>query len=323
MAPYDQFAIVLDDEDTFYHPGDEVKGRIFLKLSKSMMIVRIVVGFHGEGRVKYNDEYFIQPYFHDHAVVYDCNNENVHHQLQGSFPPGDFWFPFAFRLPPVKIQSSYLDLTGAVCYWLDAVIERSIWPNEETTIPIFVLELVDVNSPEVQRPRIKQKEMPISCCFVKGGKVNISGKINKGGYYPGDVIECKFFIENESNREVTYTEAIFKQKVTQQYPRRIFFVKHETAMEIASSRGIGKKMIAHVKGECVYAANIEIPIKIGFISSASIGSILSREVILAFALLVNSQMKQERQSAREGQEMGAGNHVHHDDQQMLLTPGHV
>lgn len=80
MAPYEQFAIVLDDGKTFYQPGDEVKGKVYLRLSSSMTIRRVGVGFHGEGHVTHYSNRthydFTQPYFHFYAVVYDCHNES-------------------------------------------------------------------------------------------------------------------------------------------------------------------------------------------------------------------------------------------------------
>jgi hypothetical protein len=79
MAPIEQFTILLNEGRTFYQPGDEVIGKVFLRLRGEMAIRRVTVGFHGEGHVRrYKNRthyHYTQPYFHYSCVVYDCNNE--------------------------------------------------------------------------------------------------------------------------------------------------------------------------------------------------------------------------------------------------------
>jgi hypothetical protein len=69
---------------------------------------------------------------------------------RGNYQPGEFCFPFAFRLPPVNLPSSYHDTNGSIRYWLDSTIERPMWFNETTAVAILVMETVSVNSPELQ-----------------------------------------------------------------------------------------------------------------------------------------------------------------------------
>jgi hypothetical protein len=61
-------------------------------------------------------------------------------------------------------------------------------------------------------------------------------------------------------------------------------------------------MIAHVKGSCVCAAEIEFPIKIGFMPAVS-GTVWSTELLQSIAQAVNAQLEQDRQTAREAQEV--------------------
>ena len=70
--------------------------------------------------------------------------------MGGRFQPGDFAFPFAFRLPAFNLPSSYHDSQSYVRYWLDATIERPMWFNQKAATAIFVMESVDVSTPELQ-----------------------------------------------------------------------------------------------------------------------------------------------------------------------------
>lgn len=79
MAPLEQFSIVLDNGKTVYHPGDQVRGRILLRVSASFSIRRVVVGFYGQGYVTHRSGrtryHYTQPYFAQQCLAYDINNE--------------------------------------------------------------------------------------------------------------------------------------------------------------------------------------------------------------------------------------------------------
>jgi hypothetical protein len=75
MAPVNSVEIILDEQNKVFYPRDEVKGRVYLRLTEDMKIKSILVGFHGDSLVQhYQDKthYELQlPYFDQTSELYD------------------------------------------------------------------------------------------------------------------------------------------------------------------------------------------------------------------------------------------------------------
>ncbi len=62
--------------------------------------------------------------------------------------PGDYNFPFQFRLPPRGLPTSFEGEHGSVRYWLGALVPRYGWKSTlEAGIALHIAERVEIREP--------------------------------------------------------------------------------------------------------------------------------------------------------------------------------
>ncbi|KAI8778690.1 arrestin domain-containing protein 2 [Biomphalaria glabrata] len=210
MSAVEELSIVLQhdiDEQYQYQPGEIIRGKIIIKLSRPTALRSINVKAYGEGNASWKDDsddgemYQAKEVYVDavKAVLDTTNTEPL------SLDYGVHEFLFDYLLPEA-IPSSYIGKYGNVTYTMKVTVSGV--KSGDTSIssePFLVLRRSPLPSKSLQPLSLQTtKRMWASCTF---GKLYINVSLDKQGGVPGEDIFLKAEIKNHSRRTVTAMQA--------------------------------------------------------------------------------------------------------------------
>ncbi|XP_015282966.1 PREDICTED: arrestin domain-containing protein 4 [Gekko japonicus] len=123
---------------------------------------------------------------------------------------GKHEFPFSFQLPQQPLATSFTGKYGSIQYCVRATLERPVAPSQTVKREFQVINHIDVNSPALLTPVIRNQEKMVGCWFFTSGPVSLSAKIERKGYCNGEAIPIYAEIENCSSRLIVPKAAIFQ-----------------------------------------------------------------------------------------------------------------
>ncbi|PNJ22913.1 TXNIP isoform 2 [Pongo abelii] len=123
-------------------------------------------------------------------------------------PGNKYEYKFGFELPQGPLGTSFKGKYGCVDYWVKAFLDRPSQPTQETKKNFEVVDLVDVNTPDLMAPVSAKKEKKVSCMFIPDGRVSVSARIDRKGFCEGDEISIHADFENTCSRIVVPKAAI-------------------------------------------------------------------------------------------------------------------
>ena len=212
MAPPQVFVIEMDDGDRLYYAGDTISGRVTVQTLEKKKLRGIYLTLVGRADVCWTETRTVEiggsrttttvcysneePYFNCRVNLW--GEDGGKHFLQ----PGNYQFPFSFKLPMVRLPTSYESCIGQVRYWLEAHMDRP-WKFDHVTKRAFtVAERVDLNlSGEdltASRHAENQKTLGFWCCAT--GPLTLTAATDHTGYCPGENILVTAHVENNTNR---------------------------------------------------------------------------------------------------------------------------
>ncbi|XP_038602359.1 arrestin domain-containing protein 4 [Tachyglossus aculeatus] len=124
--------------------------------------------------------------------------------------PGKHEFPFSFQLPAEPLVTSFTGKYGSIQYWVRAILERPLAPDQSVKRELQVINHIDVNTPALITPISRTQEKMVGCCFLASGLVSLSAKIDRKGYCNGEAIPIYAEIENCSSRLIVPKAAIIQ-----------------------------------------------------------------------------------------------------------------
>ncbi|KAL8197521.1 UNVERIFIED_CONTAM: Arrestin domain-containing protein 4, partial [Gekko kuhli] len=95
---------------------------------------------------------------------------------------GKHEFPFSFQLPQQPLATSFNGKYGSIQYCVRATLERPVAPSQTVKREFQVVNHIDVNSPALLSPVIRNQEKMVGCWFFTSGPVSLSAKIERKGY---------------------------------------------------------------------------------------------------------------------------------------------
>ena len=225
MAPPQVFVIDVDNGDKVFYPGSIVSGRVNLQTSDQKKLRGIYLTLVGRAYVLwtetrtsgsgddqtteteiYQDE---EPYFNFKVNLW--GGDGGEHFLQ----PGNYQFPFSFKLPEVPLPTSHEGGTGHVRYWLEARMDRP-WKFDHVTKRAFtILERVDLNlgREDLAVPRRGENQKTLGCLCCKTGPLTLTASTDRGGYCPGENILVTAHVGNDTNKEMRRLKATLYRHV--------------------------------------------------------------------------------------------------------------
>ena len=225
MAPPQVFVIDVDNGDKVFYPGSIVSGRVNLQTSDQKKLRGIYLTLVGRAYVHWSETHSSgtgqnrrtttvhyreeEPYFNLRVNLW--GGDGGEHFLQ----PGNYQFPFSFKLPEVSLPTSHEGGTGHVRYWLEARMDRP-WKFDHVTKRAFtILERVDLNlgREDLALPRRgeNQKTLGFLCC--KTGPLTLTASTDRGGYCPGENILVTAHVGNDTNKEMRRLKATLYRHV--------------------------------------------------------------------------------------------------------------
>ena len=219
MAPPQVFVIDLDNGDGVFYPGSTVSGRVNVQTSDQKKLRGIYLTLVGRAYVNWSESHTTgtgddrrtetvhyhdeEPYFNFRVNLW--GGDGREHFLQ----PGNYQFPFSFKLPEVPLPTSHEGGTGHVRYLLEARLDRP-WKFDHVTKRAFtILERVDLNLSQGDlagaRRGETQKTLGFLCCTT--GPLTLTASTDRGGYCPGEKILVTAQVANNTNKEMKRVKA--------------------------------------------------------------------------------------------------------------------
>uniref|UniRef100_A0A6I8PE91 Arrestin domain containing 4 n=1 Tax=Ornithorhynchus anatinus TaxID=9258 RepID=A0A6I8PE91_ORNAN len=143
--------------------------------------------------------------------------------LQGAAPRGRRRGPGPGRGAPLSrrppqprgartrpLVTSFTGKYGSIQYWVRAILERPLAPDQSVKRELQVVNHIDVNTPALITPISRTQEKMVGCCFLASGLVSLSAKIDRKGYCNGEAIPIYAEIENCSSRLIVPKAAIIQ-----------------------------------------------------------------------------------------------------------------
>ncbi|XP_004207784.1 arrestin domain-containing protein 3 isoform X1 [Hydra vulgaris] len=214
MGKLTEFAILFDNNQEVFYPGQNMSGCVVMALSSPMEMRGIKVTAKGKGECHWSettgsgddrrthhyrgseDLFEFQLWVHGNTAKF--TNE-----------AGRFFFPFNFILPPV-LPSSFEGLHGHIRYKVYAEIDKPWKFNDKTTRAFSINELIDTNLPNynsVQPNGSTHKD--VGCCCCAAGPLDLTASIDRSAYCPGELI----FITAEALNNTTRNMAGMKAQL--------------------------------------------------------------------------------------------------------------
>ena len=268
----EDFKIVLDpspgegeDGQQVYHPGSQITGTLFVKVTGSspQEIDNIVINLQGEGQVRWTKTHVhitgnngISNFYTTESVrkankVYIDLTKTLWSKSEtpdGSLPLGELSFPFHFVLPPRVPSTHESDIpyipgqlyvgdkgNGWTRYTLKAHMNRRHPRTDHvhTEKQLTIKEYVDISSiPQLQLPVNKQVRKAAGCCFsCISGTVVATMTLPKTGFYVNEDIPYRVTIENGGSQPVEATATleeriVYHTRFRKCYPKKVV---HATA----------------------------------------------------------------------------------------------
>ena len=212
MAPPQVFVIEMDGKNRLFYAGDTISGRVIVQTSERKKLRGIYLTLVGRANVCWSEtrregsgqnamtitECYsdAEPYFNQKVNLWVESGDQ--HFLQ----PGNYQFPFSFKLPRMCLPSSYESCTGQVRYWLEAHMDRPWKFNHVTKRAFTISERVDLNLSKedltAARHAENQKMLGFCCCTT--GPLILTAATNHTGYCPGENILVTAHVQNNTSK---------------------------------------------------------------------------------------------------------------------------
>ncbi|GMT04504.1 hypothetical protein PENTCL1PPCAC_26678 [Pristionchus entomophagus] len=221
-------AIEYDNPYAVFVPGYEVTGTVVMAVREPVKANSVLISVHGEAHTHWtiqeartrmvtrtnaqghhhtvSETYYVSvpysgctPYVDGSAIVWTPpSGLSTDH-----IPAGNYRFPFRFLLPvncPVSFEGGY----GYIRYYCKARIDRPWYKFDKTTKRVFtVIPPSDLNYiPNANSPLQISQTKETGVLFFKNGKINVTVKLPKGGFVPGEAIALEADIVNYSSQKI-------------------------------------------------------------------------------------------------------------------------
>ncbi|XP_053558911.1 LOW QUALITY PROTEIN: arrestin domain-containing protein 2 [Bombina bombina] len=218
-----KFLIVLDspelDTPPVYSSGDIVSGKVLLELVTETKVESVKLHAGGHAKVQWTESRsagsstaYTQNYSDE--VEYINLRETLLQTDNGALtvlPAGRHEFPFTFQLPEALV-TSFEGKHGSVRYWVKAKLHRPWSTVKKTKKEFTVIEPIDINTPDLLAPQAGPREKIAHAWYCNLGQVNVTVKIDRKGYTPGEVIPIFAEIDNCTTRTIIPKAAIIQSQ---------------------------------------------------------------------------------------------------------------
>ncbi|CAI2371733.1 unnamed protein product [Moneuplotes crassus] len=216
--------IILQTAKSYYVPGEEVQGNIYLSLDQSFPGTLLELLAKGKEEVKFEDErsccgnnYYTKD-FSEKRKIFKFR-ETIHNFEGDSIPTGQYCFPFKLLLPE-GIPSSCLyqiddfsQTQGKVKYKISAILTCN---EDEMKDMTFKQTLVVRQQPEIVGTNSKatcDAEVNTCCCFCSQGYARMKAETERTDYRPDQTVKIVTHIKNKCKRDIKKVKVQLIQRI--------------------------------------------------------------------------------------------------------------
>ncbi|GMT33273.1 hypothetical protein PFISCL1PPCAC_24570, partial [Pristionchus fissidentatus] len=220
--------IEFDNSYGVFMPGCEVAGTVVMAVREATKAKSVLITVHGgahthwsvsEPRTRHVTRTNAQGQMHTVVETYYVNipyTASVAYadgtavlwtppvgESTGYIQPGNYRYPFRFLLPancPASFEGSF----GYIRYYCKARIDRPWYKVDHKSTRVFTVNAIsDLNAiPSALSPVQMSQSKETGVLFFKNGRINLTAKIHKGGFVPGEAISLQADIVNSSSQKI-------------------------------------------------------------------------------------------------------------------------
>ncbi|XP_045216627.2 arrestin domain-containing protein 3-like [Mercenaria mercenaria] len=225
------FQIILDNLSGVFYSGQAVSGRVELVVQDELKITAINFIAKGQANVHWQEGsgehtrhyYGHEKYFHNKLCLFGKQQTGAN---SVKLAAGHYSYSFSVQLPPI-LPSSYEGCTGQVRYSLKAHIDIPWAFDKYTKRMITVVNPLDLNTlPNAQAGASNSGQKRLCCLCCESDPISATVMVDRTGYVPGEYINFRAEVNNQSKRTMTCTKAKLVMEVTYHATSKSRTVKH-------------------------------------------------------------------------------------------------
>ncbi|KAF7687412.1 arrestin domain-containing protein 3-like isoform X1 [Silurus meridionalis] len=217
------FSVTFDpvNESNTFTNGDYICGKVTLEVKKETQVERLFIKAKGKASVMWTEncgnnnvvvyhdketcfksfQYFIQGEKSKGDDGYSLLTNENGQCYSRIVEPGIHVYPFTFQLPYQDMPPSFKGYHGAVKYFLEAKLCRSMLMTKKAKVYFNYVPQGDLTIPNLMTPQngYKEKKMKI----FTSGNVTMDVHLEKMGFLIDEQMKVKIDVGNNSSRTVT------------------------------------------------------------------------------------------------------------------------
>ncbi|KAJ3096652.1 Arrestin domain-containing protein 4 [Phlyctochytrium planicorne] len=208
------FEIGLDDNRTIFLPGQRLEGHVCLNVTEPITVRILRVRFSGTVSTRLSRK--------EHSLSSGSSTTVLFKELQtmlGSpgedervrLEPGEYVYPFSFRVPLTSLPASFEGNFGRVKYEITAILARPTSGLKTCHAVVTIPSTVDSADAEYQEPVESKALIPVGFWLWRTGHMNVSLSIPKGAYSSEEVVPVTLDLVNHSGSGAVLKDVYMKQ----------------------------------------------------------------------------------------------------------------
>uniref|UniRef100_A0A8C6SKF3 Arrestin domain containing 2 n=1 Tax=Neogobius melanostomus TaxID=47308 RepID=A0A8C6SKF3_9GOBI len=207
LSSIKSFRVDLDGPvDAAFTRGELVSGRVLLEVRRETRVLSIKVQGRGVATAHWLENRGMNSVYNDYTSRISYFRRRQHLIRDNGeltvLTAGRHEFPFSFQLPEETLVTSFEGKHGSIRYWVKVKLHRPWFTVRKIKKEFTVIEPIDINTPALLAPQAGTKDKMARAWYRNFGQVNVTAKIDRKGYTPGEVIPVFAEFENSTSRSI-------------------------------------------------------------------------------------------------------------------------
>ncbi|XP_031621629.1 uncharacterized protein LOC116339736 [Contarinia nasturtii] len=250
----------VDNPRKVVYAGQVLRGTVKLILTKVKKLRSLYIRIHGRAYVHWvdgtNDSRKVRVFTGNEDYFSERKSFVGGYSGEIRLGPGTYNYTFQCSLPhnlPTSLESEY----GYIRYTARVVLDNPQWPDKTFSEPFTVIRALDLNDfPALRRPVVvKKTDTFYVCCLLccwSSDPMKIVAYTPVGGYTPGQFINLRMSINNQSSQKINGFTIHLIKKIT-------YFIHAESARQKNLIFFLTKNQVNYENRDENIRVNIKVP----------------------------------------------------------------
>ncbi|KAI8852364.1 hypothetical protein BC829DRAFT_440786 [Chytridium lagenaria] len=209
-----QFEIGLDDNRTIFMPGQRIDGYVSLRVVQPIIVRILRLRFSGTVTTRMSRK--------ENSISSASSTTVIFKELQtvlGSageeeripLEPGDYVYPFSFRVPLATLPASFEGNFGRVKYEITGILARPNSSIKTCSTILTIPSTVDAADSLYQAPTESKLHIPVGLWLWRTGYLDASLSVPKGAFSSEEIMPVTLDILNHSASGAVLRDVYMKQ----------------------------------------------------------------------------------------------------------------